>query len=263
MRLGYSTMGVHIKSNEVDHFFLIISRVTEHTSSYAMACLDHVLKNFENMDLYTQAMLFFDGCKQFKSLQVLGTVGKTYFEVHPRLLDTEVHVGCPKHFKSAEIDGLFGVKKGILADWTLRHELHTPQDVVKVANSHFRERDGIYGDGVKYLALYFEPPHKKDILGCRFTSESIFGLEKSFCWSFKRRRDFRRKSLCGKGLNKYEVTAVYAKNHGVSGAVAIHEGHPVWEDLFFFGGFIPFIRWFSFSAFVFSLLFISMGIACA
>ena len=209
-------MGVHVWSNPLNKHVLLMGRVMEKSSAYALVCVEEASKLCEiDWTQYETVVFWADGPRQFKSLTWLGTLGFHSFD-HPTIKKVFINFGAPHHFKKG-LDRLFGETKNATTNATYQRMLEDIDDVVEVAQVYFNDQRLVHPSISEVLVRNFEPIEKEQLKLEKFTGPSVFGLNHSYSFSIQR-IDARRKTVRGAGVLGFNVlTGLRLRNHLVAG----------------------------------------------
>jgi len=131
VRLGYNVFGSLVwKAGEQDVWVLLVSRVCETSSEYAIVCTNDALKHSGLAVDPAGLMLWSDGPRQFKSLEMLANCIHL-FESYPTAKHVFNNYGGPCHWKGPW-DRLFGILNRLISKTAKRKKITTIEQVVAI-----------------------------------------------------------------------------------------------------------------------------------
>ena len=98
-RLGRGSGSAVVWTKDTRRVFHLLSRVLEHSTLYAVSCLNEILSTPDlGVERCKKLVLWTDGCRQFKSRAWVGSVGLNALERF-NIEGISTQCGCPKDFK--------------------------------------------------------------------------------------------------------------------------------------------------------------------
>ena len=214
MRLAFSMYAARVVDDHNLVWIMLVGRVMEKTSKYAIACLRHALSQF-SWDTISALSLWSDGPKQFKSVEYMSTCANNIM-LELQVPDVEVNYGCPKEWKGGW-DRWIALLKGVLHESAKHRDYEEHQEVVTLWQQWASAEMDKHPHGPRYIVLDFMPEPKDKCATTFFRRKDFLGIEGNYAWSF-RCNDWRAMERGWLGRvrgSSAELIYLRLRNHGL------------------------------------------------